>query len=228
MSRTYKFTTGYRYRRVRGRKQALASKDLYGVKSRRKSIPPNQWDDIKGDKQNFIISGLVNKMFYFNGYSLSQIRQKLKDRGLRKWEIKRIFEEVFEPDFNIAISGITGINENYTNTIEIGTIGSDDHVGFVIKQFCDRYFRAGDEYIYSNNKLFDYEKYEWSGPFSDKRITVNRIKQIRNIEFIKIFDWCVKHFEENGMKHIYHIRKWQMGFNRCEIEVNETDPLFGE
>ena len=83
MSRTYKYRQRYWYRRVRGRKRALLNN------ARKKSIPPDPWDDIPVDNQCSVAEKValgLHKKGWSNEKIAKRISWKFKIHYLRVWD----------------------------------------------------------------------------------------------------------------------------------------------
>jgi len=119
MSRTRKRqNTGY-YRSISGHKKAKLN--------RLRSIPPNSWEDIRADKQCYMVRNIIKDMFNA-GTELEEIENRIKNEyKVPRWQWRE-FEDDFDSTIKVCFDDLVALNEDQTVLIPITTPNAEPYI----------------------------------------------------------------------------------------------------
>jgi len=206
MSKTYKKQRVGYYRSPRGHKKAKLNN--------LRNVPPSSWEDMKPDNQCFIIDDIIKKLFN-KGMTIEEIEKKVRpEYKIKHWKWKEIINHYFDKTLKIQFDGMVSLSDEKTHAISVSKPNSEPYVIIKTNLPIENYL------IISTNMLMRWqtEIIIDDGIWGQKIEQTNKIYPFPNPKLEEILMFTKNHYIDNGMIFKYKIRKWQMGFDECEIE----------
>lgn len=219
MSRTHKRFIPH-YRSTKGQKQAKITQKLYNTRPR--AIPPGQWDDTKADKQCYFYYNLINKMF-LKGYETSEIRRKLRLRGVKSWQWKEYCQYLLDSVIKIEFVELVALNDSKTEIISISTPEAEP----LLAARVDGIPTEKPSYIVVDKRsIHIYTYLTYDDPYHSIPIKVNEVKLLPHKTLTNIMLYVDEMFKSNGMKHDYLVEQWERGLGFCKITPIDREESF--
>lgn len=195
------------YRAPQGHKRAR----IQGC--RKKAIPPSAWEDIRPDRQCYLAQNLVETMFN-NGLEVEEIGNKIKKKfRMEHWQWEEILFSHFGTDLELNFcEGLVAADERAGCLIPLSTPDADPCFLIHVKGCPASYVVALPD------KIMRYVHIRFYGTWGEYSETVNELYPLPQESLTAIILSARDDYVESGMQYSpYIVRKWMMGFDKCEI-----------